>query len=233
MGSRGARREAEAPMRWPWQEPIWYGQHGEDRTLAKLVGRKRHGFYIDVGAWDPLQDSVTKHFYDRGWRGINVEPHPFYHERLRAGRPRDVNLPIALSDEPGELDLYVIGRTGLGTLASTYAAAGAAWALEQQHSQTGAEPVRVAVSTLAAICRDYVPAGTEIDFLKVDVEGWEGRVLRGGDWSAYRPRILCVEAVEPLSDRPSWEAWDDFVRAQDYELLAFDGLNRWYRRRER
>jgi hypothetical protein len=62
---------------WPFgHRTTWYAQHGEDRSLAGLLGRRRRGFYIDVGAWDPVQDSVTKHFYDRGWRGINVEPHP-------------------------------------------------------------------------------------------------------------------------------------------------------------
>jgi FkbM family methyltransferase len=217
-------------MRWPWQRPSWYGQHGEDRTLAALVGRRRRGFYIDVGAWDPVQDSVTKHFYDRGWHGINVEPHPAYFALLQQARPRDVNLPIALGDEPGERDLTLIGRTGLSTFEPAIAAYSAAWAAANRGSEV--ETVRVRVSTLADVCRSHVPAGTEIDFLKIDVEGWEERVLRGADWAAYRPRILCVEAVEPLRDTPAWEGWDAFVLAQDYELLDFDGLNRWYRRRE-
>ena len=221
-------------MRWPWRRQRWYGQRGEDRTLAALLRhrRRRRGFYIDVGAWDPVQDSVTKHFYDRGWRGVNVEPHPLYHGKLCEARPRDVNLAVALSDEEGELDLYVIGRTGLATFASEFARSGAEWAAEHRNLQTGAEPLRVAVTTLAALCREHVPPGTDIDFLKIDVEGWEERVLRGGEWAVYRPYILCVEAVEPLTDRPSWQAWDGFVLAQGYEFLDFDGLNRWYRRRD-
>jgi hypothetical protein len=35
-----------------------------------------------------------------------------------------------------------------------------------------------------------------------------------------------------LRETPAWEPWDAFVQAQDYDLLDFDGLNRWYRRRE-
>jgi FkbM family methyltransferase len=220
-------------MRWPWQPRTdWYAQRGEDRTLAALLGRRRRGFYIDVGAWDPVQDSVTKHFYDRGWRGINVEPHPYYSTLLRAARPRDITLPIALGDAPGELDLLVIGHTGLATFEPAVADYAAAWAAEHRHWETGIETVRVPVSTLAAVCRAHVPAGTEIDFLKIDVEGWEERVLRGADWTVYRPRILCIEAVDPLRETPSWEPWDALVQAQDYDLLDFDGLNRWYRRRE-
>jgi hypothetical protein len=54
------------------------------------------GFYIDVGSQHPDIDSVTRAFYDRGWRGVNIEPVPAYIELLRAARPRDVNLGIAL-----------------------------------------------------------------------------------------------------------------------------------------
>ena len=86
------------------------------------------------------------------------------------------------------------------------------------------------VTTLADVCRSHVPAGTAIDFLKIDVEGWEEHVLRGGDWQTYRPQILVVEAVAPLSDVPAWETWDGFVCAQGYAFITFDGLNRWYRR---
>jgi len=90
--------------------------------------------------------------------------------------------------------------------------------------------IPVEVRTLAEICRAHVPAGTAIDFLKVDVEGWEEQVLRGADWDAYRPEILVIEAVAPLTDVPAWEGWDGLVRAQRYAFIEFDGLNRWYRR---
>jgi len=103
-------------MPWPpWRKERWFAQHGEDRRLAELLAGRRRGFYVDVGAWNPTQDSVTKHFYDRGWRGINVEPHPALHALLVAQRPRDVNLRLALGAEPGERTLTLVGATGLAT----------------------------------------------------------------------------------------------------------------------
>ena len=215
---------------WPFgHRTTWYAQHGEDRTLAGLLGRRRRGFYIDVGAWDPVQDSVTKHFYDRGWRGINVEPHPEIYARLSAARPRDINLQVALGEAPGTRDLVMIGRTGLSTFETPFVESAVRWVRENRDQPAEVTLERVAVRTLAQICRRHVPPGTQIDFLKVDVEGSEERVLRGGDWATYRPRILVVEAVEPLSDTPSWESWDAYIQAQGYEFLDFDGLNRWYR----
>jgi FkbM family methyltransferase len=216
---------------WPFRrESPWYAQRGEDRRLATLLGKRRRGFYIDVGAWDPVTDSVTKHFYDRGWRGINIEPHPVFHARLAAARRRDINLPVALGDVPGTERIILVGETGLSTFEAPFAGYAEEWVKENRHSPATVDERPVEVTTLAAICRAHVPPRTEIDFLKIDVEGWEERVLRGGDWDAFRPRILVVEAVEPLRDTPNWESWDPFVRDQRYEFIEFDGLNRWYRR---
>ena len=217
---------------WPFRRPVWHGQRGEDRALARIFGRRRRGFYIDVGAWDPVKDSVTKVFYDRGWRGINVEPHPEYFNRLVDARPRDVNLQLALGERAGSGALTVIGQTGLSTFVAPFALYAESWARENQPERAGRAELRVEVATLAEICRLHVPPKTEIDFLKVDVEGWEEQVLRGGDWTAYRPRILVVEAVEPLSETPAWSSWDPYIQEQGYDFLIFDGLNRWYRRRE-
>ena len=77
------------------------------------------GFYIDVGAWHPDIDSVTRAFYDRGWRGINIEPVEDFYRRLVAARRRDVNLRLAAGAAEGEAELIVVEGTGLSTLHPT------------------------------------------------------------------------------------------------------------------
>jgi FkbM family methyltransferase len=216
---------------WPFgRRNVWYAQRGEDRRLAELLRRRRRGFYIDVGAWHPEKDSTTKYFYDRGWRGINVEPHPTFFAMLERERPRDINLNVALGDRPGDEAFTLVGETGLSTFEKPFAASAERWVLENREEPAVVTTVPVRITTLADICRTNVPAGMEIDFLKIDVEGWEDRVLRGADWDAYRPNILVIEAVEPLKDVAAWEPWDAYVRDQRYDFIEFDGLNRWYRR---
>ena len=58
---------------------ISYAQNLEDVLLWRALGHIKNGFYIDVGANHPEWDSVTKHFYDLGWRGVNIEPMPREH----------------------------------------------------------------------------------------------------------------------------------------------------------
>ncbi len=84
--------------------------------------------------------------------------------------------------------------------------------------------------TLAQVCEDHVEG--EIDFLSVDVEGHEGQVLLGADWKRWRPRVVLVEATEPLTTVSSHEAWEPTLLDADYLFATFDGLNRWYVRIE-
>ncbi len=87
---------------------VSYAQDAEDVLLKRVFPQDYQGFYIDAGASDPVRFSVTKHFYDQGWRGVNIEPVPSVWLRLRDQRPRDVNLNAALSDREGRLTFYEV-----------------------------------------------------------------------------------------------------------------------------
>src|SRR4051812_32202488 len=81
---------------------ISYAQNFEDVLLRRVFADREDGFYVDIGAFDPVIGSVTKIFYDRGWSGINIEPGSAF-ERLKSERARDINLNIAILDEAGTL----------------------------------------------------------------------------------------------------------------------------------
>jgi Methyltransferase FkbM domain len=82
------------------------------------------------------------------------------------------------------------------------------------------------MTTLARLCREH--AVSEIDFLKIDVEGAEGDVLAGNDWSRYRPKVVVAEAIVLETGQPSWQTWEPYLLAQGYEFALFDTLNRFY-----
>ena len=200
-----------------------YAQNREDVRLARAFPRG-HGFYIDVGAADPVELSVTKSLSERGWHGVNIEPQQYYFDRLVADRPRDVNLKICLSDKPGNVTLYESpSHRGFSTVDSTIAAM---WEAK------GVSSRRVTVSslTLAEVCDRH--ATEPIDFLKIDVEGHERAVLLGGDFKRYRPVVLVIEATEQNETTPNHQHWEDVVLNADYRFAAFDGLNRFYVRAE-
>ena len=63
---------------------------------------------------------------------------------------------------------------------------------------------------------------TAIDFLKIDVEGAEREVLLGGDWRRFRPKVIVLEALAPVTMAPAWEAWEPLLTAQGYRFAYFD-----------
>nr|WP_244600274.1 FkbM family methyltransferase [Afipia felis] len=63
---------------------VSYSQNLEDILLHRALCHVECGFYIDVGANDPVIDSVTKLFYDAGWRGVNVDPNQHFIDLLNA-----------------------------------------------------------------------------------------------------------------------------------------------------
>jgi hypothetical protein len=84
------------------------------------------------------------------------------------------------------------------------------------------------VSTLATILRDHAPPHREVNFLKIDVEGWERRVLFGNDWRTKRPWIVVVEATRPMTAEPSHAEWESILIDAAYTCVYRDGVNRFY-----
>ncbi len=198
---------------------VSYAQNAEDVLLWQALHDVAAGFYVDIGAHDPDHHSVTRAFYDRGWSGINVEPVVRYAERLRAARPRDVTLCVAAGAKDAEVELFDIPDTGLSTLDA---------AIARRHAASGRKIVsrQVAMRRLEAIWREHAPAA--VHFLKIDVEGVEEGVIAGADLVHQRPWVVVVESTLPLTRRESQHAWEPRILAAGYELVHFDGLNRYY-----
>jgi FkbM family methyltransferase len=199
---------------------ISYAQNLEDVLLWRALQHVKDGFYIDVGASDPTEDSVTRAFYERGWHGINIEPLPAYHRRLCEDRPRDINLAVAAGADEGAAKLFDV--PSVRGWASMDAAVAAAHEADGHEVAASTVPLR----TLASICAEHCV--NDIHFLKIDVEGSEAEVIRGMDLERWRPWILIVEAVAPILGVASYAEWDPVITAQGYRYAYFDGINRYY-----
>jgi len=196
---------------------IFYAQNREDIILKAFFDDTEKGFYVDVGAHHPIYDSVTKLFYENGWHGINIEPQQKMFTQLVKDRKRDINLQIGVSDKPGELTLRSYESSGLSTFS------------EEQKQEYEKNPYSgtdeftehtVMVETLATIFKKHNVK--KIQFLKVDVEGYEEQVLVGNDWGNFRPEVLCIEANHIKKD------WRPLLNKQGYIFAFFDGLNEYY-----
>jgi FkbM family methyltransferase len=215
---RGFFKRAAEP---PRAADVAYGQRFEDRHLMRAFANQTTGFYIDVGAGHPVVDNVSFAFYLKGWRGITVEPNPKLARLSRAVRGRDFVRECVAGASEGEATFYRVEEFhGFSTTLKDHATA----VLETFGNTSVASTVPM--TTLATLCAEHAPA--EIDFLKVDVEGAEESVLAGNDWTKYRPKIVLCEALAPVTQEPSWEAWEPILTRNGYRFAFFDSLNRYY-----
>ena len=192
---------------------VTYAQNREDVILRAFFYDTDKGFYVDVGANHPTSDSVTKMFYDMGWRGINIEPIKELHKKFRKDRPEDINLAVGVSNEFGELEFTEFETHGISTFSADTAK-------EYAKDEKVKKSYTVKVDTLASILE-----GQEFDsiqFLKIDIEGYEYEALEGNDWDKYRPEVICIEANHVERD------WRPILTDNGYSLAYFDGLNEYY-----
>jgi len=219
-----SRRKVRAGGSEP-ERIVSHAANAEDVVLHRaLCTGGVAALYVDVGASSPYLGSVTRHFYEAGWSGIDVEPLAEEAAELRRARPRDAVIEAALGSLPGKATLYVVGDER--GLSSTDPEVG------KGYIRAG-RPVReraVQLRTLADVLDEHCSG--EISFLKVDVEGGESDVLLGNDWSRWRPRVIVVEATNPWSHEQSHSGWEPQLLAAGYLFASFDGINRFYARCE-
>ena len=151
-----------------------YSQSGEDMivdfALTALFNIHKPT-YIDIGAYHPKEYSNTAYFYEKGCRGINVEPNPIQIQEFFRHRKEDVNLNVALADVEKTMDYYIMQDTMLSTLSYEDA-------LAYEHNKISkiVEIKKIETKKFTSIISEHLK-GRDCHFLSIDVEGYELQIL--------------------------------------------------------
>lgn len=165
-----------------------YSQEGEDMILRRIFQARTSGFYVDVGAYHPKHLSNTYYFYRRGWHGINIDAMPGSMALFHQLRARDINIEAAIAADARECTFYIFNGRALNTLDAQLAA-------ERTGEETHVVETRtVKTRRLDDILNESLPAGEQIQFMSIDVEGLDLEVLKSNDWARFRPEYIVVEA---------------------------------------
>jgi len=204
-------------IRGPWAyRTASYSQEGEDAVLARFFGKKKNGFFVDIGSHHPHRFSNTYSFYRRGWSGICVDPLPGSMKRFRRWRPRDIALEMGVSEQASELTYYMFNEPALNTFSQELA--------QQRNGLNNwrvIEQRKVATRPLAELLAQHMPADIdEIDFLSLDVEGLDLQVLRSNDWGRWRPQIVVAECLDGAISRWHDDPVIHYMREQNYFPFA-------------
>src|SRR5260370_16131417 len=180
-----------------------YTQNLEDYHLSLAFAGRKSGTYIDVGAGHPVADNVSFWFYERGWRGVVVEPQAELADLYARLRPRDTAVCGLVGRQNGEIDFHMVDRLHCFSTTVEYIARKA-----QQYG-AGYRTVRTPVVTLPQLCAAHDL--NESDFLKIDVERGEADVVHGGDWRRYRPQVVVIDAAIPRARTPAEARREPFL----------------------
>jgi FkbM family methyltransferase len=150
---------------------------------------------LDVGA---CHGATAIPFATEGWDVHAFEPDSTNREVLEAAVayiPLVTIVPKAVADHPGTLTLYRSDESvGISSLAPF------------TDSHSAAHVVEVVTLT------DYLADASvgSVDFLKIDVEGFEREVLGGFPWNSYTPDAIVLE-FEDLKTVPRGYSWTDLA----------------------
>ncbi len=200
-----------------------YTRNFEDVIIQRVFARYEKGTYIDVGASVPIPDSNTYALYQKGWRGIAIEPLTDYNEQWNLLRPEDNLINAAVSNSYGKVNLSIYdGAQQVSTCLPGI----------RDHWQRNANlkpdrTIEVTTVTLDNIITQHI-GDKPIHLLSIDAEGMEENVLKGINLWKYRPWLMVIEATLPGTPLPSHQQWEPIVLDAGYLMVLFDGVNRFY-----
>jgi len=190
-----------------------YSQWGEDRLVWEFFAGQTDGFFLEAGAFHPVSISQTYLLERRGWHGVLVEPLPDQEAEFAEKRPNSLLVKKALgAPEQSGADLSFLvpgGETSMARLLGS-----------NETPPPGERVLRVPITTLSEVL-EHAKA-PRLDYLSLDLEGYELAALRGLDFNRWRPKLILIE------DRVEELKLHRFLTARGYRLVYRLGVNNWY-----
>ena len=205
---------------------------GLSQIYENVLGRKRDGVFVEIGAFDGRTQSNTDCFSPLGWSGLYVEPVEAYYQRCRQWHVGNQKIKHVRSLVGGSDEQRLIKIGGVLSTASEV--------LENRRRNTEwSEPFYSAVekselvtmTTLNKLLnRENIPRF--FDVLVVDTEGLEGEVFQGFNLEYWLPKLAIIELADQSEQFIGLEEIkkdSDIIRARmlasNYRIIYQDDTN--------
>jgi len=152
------------------------GEFGEDIFIRRFFKNTRSGFYVDIGCYHPIKGSLTYYLFKKGWNGLNIDLSKVSIDLFKIVRPKDYNVNAAITDFDGDTIYYENG------------------AINQQNSLISngqKKQIKIKAYKLETLLNNLNI--TNVDFLNIDVEGNDFKVISNFNFSKFRPKLISIE----------------------------------------
>jgi len=164
-----------------------YSLNGVDLNIDYIFKTKKNGFYLDIGAQHPISNNNTYLLFNKGWRGINIDLDKKNVDLFNIVRPNDINLNYAISDAEKEADLYYYHDSSpINTLSKDVS----------NFQNAKVSKVKKVQTRILNNILDDINLQNHIDYMNIDVEGYEEKVLKGFNIKKYKPSVISIEYLD-------------------------------------
>ena len=185
-------------------------EFGEDIFVRRFFQNQEQGFYVDVGCYHPIKSSLTYNLYKKNWKGLNIDLSAVSIDLFKFSRPNDFNIQAAITDFDGKTFYYENSP------------------INQQNSLEEKDGNRIEVNAykLNTLLERYNI--DSIDYLNIDVEGNEYKVISSINFKKYNPKLISLEfnnyKIEELLNSEIHKC----MKKNDYQLISKFGVTCFY-----
>ena len=161
-----------------------YSQCGEDLFIENFFKNKNYGTYLDIGAFNPIKFSNTLLLYKKGWKGINIDLNQTSIDLFNIFRPRDKNICAAISNKEEKV------RVSIENLFSPLNTISLERSKKLSQNNIKKNLYYVKTKKINNLIKN------KFDFLNIDIEGLDFKVLKSIKLNFYKPKLICIEVLD-------------------------------------
>lgn len=159
----------------------------QDLFVLEQLSFKEGGYFVEFGAADGIRHSNTylleKEF---GWNGILAEPATIWHKTLSSTRSAKIDTRCVWSESN---EIVEFSEDMSAELSSATQDRNQGIHEKRRIDAKRYRVITVSLNDLLVGCQ----APIEIDYLSIDTEGSEYRIMKAFDWNKFRFRVITVE----------------------------------------
>ena len=183
-----------------------YSQFGEDLIINNFF-KNFVGKYVDIGCYHPIKYNNTLLLYEKGWTGINIDLNQTSIDLFNVVRKNDSNILACLSDKEEEVVVYFDNK--FSALNSIYTKNLDKFGIKDF------KKIKVKTKIFSNLVKD------NFDFLNIDCEGNDYKILRSIDLKKYNPKLICIE----ISSKEDKKSILEYLNTYTYELIEVKDLS--------
>ena len=202
-----------------------YSQFNDDIFIKKFFKNKAVGTYVDIGCHHPFKLNNTYLLYKMGWNGLNIDLMRINIDLFNIWRPKDKNICSAISNKNKTASVYIPNNNILSTeisIQKNYANT------IKRHHKNPFVRKKIKVSTFENIIKKSKINLEKFDFLKIDIEGEDYKVLKNINLKKYNPTLICIE--NGIENKGNKNKISKYLKSIKYKLIFKSSINLFYQK---